>query len=159
MTLPAVLRAAPVLWTPAAQLAAPSPSCGLSCYQPVTQCQTNWCWAAVMQELLRCIAKRSFQQCELVENYLAMPGKCCPCNSAVKNTCNRMGILVDYLQAPNSLLPCTPVLASNFTLGMLQTALCNGQPVVGLFYTAYGYDHHYAVISGITPGNSDYQLE
>jgi hypothetical protein len=162
VTLPTVLRGARVEWTPAAQLGPVAPSAALSCYQPVTQCQSNWCWAAVLQELLHCIDGVDVAQCALVEHYLGLQN-CCPgppCDPSAVSPCNQVGTLQDILNAEWPFPPPPPpsvVLAASLTADRLFAALALRQPVIGLFFNMMR--RHYAVLSGVTPGNPQYNLE
>ncbi len=162
MTLPAVLRGAPVEWTPAAQLGPVAPSAALSCYQAVAQCQTNWCWAAVLQELLHCIDGVDVAQCALVEQYLRLHN-CCPgppCDPSAVSPCNTVATLESFVNAkwPFPLSPPpNPVPAASLTPARLFEALALKQPVIGVF--SIMMRRHYAVLSGVTPGNPQYILE
>ncbi len=155
MSLPTVLSTAALLWTPAPSLAPASPSCGLARYQPASQCQTFWCWAAVLQQLLLYIDGTQTNQCDLATRFIAATGPCCPCDPTVYNPCNQLGTLRDYLDNLN--LEYDFVSGPGLTQPVLQAALCASRPVVGMFKNIQL--QHYVVISGITPATPQYSLE
>jgi hypothetical protein len=158
MILPDVLRNAPILWRPTLPPPPLAPSCSLTCYRPVSQCQTYWCWVAVLQELFRCFEHKVFSQCQLVETFLRMQCNCdssAACNPTIQSLCNKTAVLEDILAHlwPSRLRPREGVLAK----GPLCDALNNDRPVVGLFIE--GNQNHYAVLSGLTTVNGLDYLE
>ncbi len=148
MALPNVLLSAPVIWRPPSPLGPPAPTCSLMCYQPVSQCQTYWCWAAVLQELLRCVAHQVQTQCFLVETHLHIACRCraSGCDPSILSPCNRTGVLQDYLGSVSQSL--VQMQAGLLDRDLLCRALNADRPVVALFI--HGNQRHYAVLSGLT---------
>ena len=147
MALPDVLRDAPEYWGPAAPPPSPIPSCQLVCYQPVRQCQTYWCWAAVLQELIRCLRGKRFSQCLIADLFL--PIKCCcshmaDCNPCVQSPCNTTAEL-ENLITPLWRPQMTSV--GNLSACALCAALEKDRPVIARF--SDGNANHYAVFSGL----------
>lgn len=160
MSLPGVLYAAPVVWRPTLPLDPAAPTCNLTCYQPVLQCQTFWCWAAVLQELLRCLKGQVYTQCQLAEELLCRECDCSSssataCNPTIQSPCNTTGVLEEYLGYLWPVLSSSS--ASGLTRDLLRRALCNERPVVGLFIK--NNQHHYTVLSGLATINGQDFLE
>lgn len=157
MRLPAVLVDAQLLWRPTFPLPG-GMSCRLTCYQAVVQCQTYWCWAAVLQEIVRCKESKQYSQCELVEG--VMKGKDCECESCtpqVMSPCNKPRVLESILK---SRLP--KGVAYQQLGGLTPKTLCDefdaDDPVVARFVgTEKGA--HYAVLSGLSEVNGKKSLE
>lgn len=152
MALPDVLRTAPILWVPTLPHPPVDFICNLTCYEPVCQCQTYWCWAAVLQELLRCLEDKVCSQCRLVEKFRKLRCNCDSlgdCDPRIPSRCNRTGALEDFLA---KLWPSQfQAVVGNPAKDRLCDALSNDRPVVGLFIE--GNQNHYAVLSGLTTIN------
>ena len=159
--LPAVLLNATKYWGPAAAppvgllsrvptltSSADPPSCQLLCYQPVRQCQNYWCWAAVFQELLRCLAGQSVSQCEIVQGVFTEKDCNCTrntkCDPAVKSPCNNTEALEDLVELRWQY---QMINAGDLSVSALCCALARERPVIARF--SEGSENHYAVISGI----------
>lgn len=160
MPLPHVLTSAPIVWTPTLPLRPPVPICSLRCYQSVRQCQTFWCWAAVLQELLRCLRRQPRTQCQLVEEFLGIRCGCDiarDCDPAILSTCNMTGVLEEFLRQRHLWPGLESRAASDLARDPLCEALNDNAPVVALFVR--GGQRHYAVLSGLTTIDGQDYLE
>ena len=124
------------------------------------QCQTNWCWVAVLHEILRC-RKTYISQCHLVEKHQYSSGTCnCDapalvCDPTVRSPCNTKGSVGYYLM--NTYPPAFMLSPSDLTPKLLCDELQADRPVVARFEN--GGDKHYAVISRLTTSGGGYQIE
>lgn len=157
MLLPNVLRNAPKYWDPTVPLPAPPSSCQLMCYQPVRQCQVYWCWAAVLQELLRCLRGKYFPQCWIADFFLPIKDCCshnAACDPEAQSPCNTTAAL-ESLIAPLWRHQMTS--AQKVSVEALCAAMQEDRPVIALF--GQGTQSHYAVLSGITTVGGVHSLE
>ena len=156
MALPDPIVTAPVLWRGPREIGPQIPVCKLLCHQAVAQCLPKWCWAAVLQEILRCHGQR-YSQCALVEKHKFSAGYCCDqrtlsCQAVFRHRCNKQGDLSYVLRKEGLLL-----LAIVFEPISICEELRNDHPVVVRFDR--GTNKHFAVVSKLSPNGSDYFLQ
>ena len=147
--MPRVLIDAPEIWRPPVPLPEEGDSCTLTCFQAVQQCQSFWCWAAILQEAFRCLQSRMLSQCQVAEMVLSPETCACdelgePCDTSRHSPCNRPQFL-DVLLGRHLSRPAVLQNLSTFSRAALCAELATGDPVFALFSAP---SNHYVVLSG-----------